>query len=283
YSSEFRYRNPLVEGDTLVVGVSQSGETADTIAGLHEAKSKFLKVISFVNNMNSTMARESDAIINLMAGVEIGVASTKAYTAQVLNLLLFSLFLGKAKENIRSDEITNILKCIMDIPHKMQSILDNREPILEIARFLKTYSDTIFLGRTFNYPTCLEGALKLKELSYIHASGYAAGEFKHGPIALVTENLPVIFIIPKSETRHKVLSNLMEVKARRGKIISIVTEGDNEIIELSDFHVPIPDIDENLSPLLAVLPLQLIAYYTALYKGCNVDKPRNLAKSVTVE
>jgi glucosamine--fructose-6-phosphate aminotransferase (isomerizing) len=283
FSSEFRYRNPLVEGDTMVVGISQSGETADTIAGIHEAKSKFLRVISFVNNVNSTMARESDGIIDLLAGPEIGVASTKAYTAQLVNLFLFSLYLGKNNGNLPEEELQQNIKQLMTVPDKIESILNNIDPIIKVAEFLKNHTDTIFLGRTFNYPTSLEGALKLKEISYIHASAYAAGEFKHGPIALVTENMPVIITVPNSDIRPKILSNLMEVKARMGKIITIVTEGDEEIIELSDFHIPIPDIEESLSPLLAVIPLQLLAYYTALFKGCNVDKPRNLAKSVTVE
>lgn len=283
YSSEFRYRNPLVEGDTLVIGISQSGETADTIAGIHDAKSKFIKVISLVNNVNSTMARESDAIISLMAGPEIGVASTKAYTAQIINLFLFSLYLGKLKGKLSDNDLKLQLESVKDLPEKIQCILENSGPVKQIAEFLKGQSDTIFLGRTYNYPTCLEGALKLKEISYIHASGYAAGEFKHGPIALVTENLPVIFIVPTSEIRTKIISNLMEVKARKGKIISIITEGDDEVIALSDFHISLPYIPEELSPLLTVIPLQLIAYYTALFKGCNVDKPRNLAKSVTVE
>ncbi|MDH4263465.1 MAG: glutamine--fructose-6-phosphate transaminase (isomerizing) [Spirochaetia bacterium] len=283
FSSEFRYRNPLVEGDTMVVGISQSGETADTIAGIHEAKSKFLRVISFVNNVNSSMARESDGIIDLLAGPEIGVASTKAYTAQLVNLFLFSLYLGRLNGNLSETELERNLKELMTIPEKIEKILNNIDPIIKIAEFLKDQKDTIFLGRTFNYPTSLEGSLKLKEISYIHASAYAAGEFKHGPIALVSENLPVILTVPNSEIRPKILSNLMEVKARLGKIITIVTEGDQEIIDLSDYHITIPDIEESLSPLLAIIPLQLLAYYTALFKGCNVDKPRNLAKSVTVE
>jgi len=283
FSSEFRYRNPLVEGDTLVVGISQSGETADTIAGIHEAKSKFLRVISFVNNVNSTMARESDAIIDLLAGPEIGVASTKAYTAQIVNLFLFSLYLGSINGNLSEKELQENLAQLMSIPDKMESILENIDQVLAVAEFLKNQTDTIFLGRTYNYPTSLEGALKLKEISYIHASAYAAGEFKHGPIALVSENLPVIITVPESDIRPKILSNLMEVKARLGKIITIVTEGDAEIIGLSDYHISIPEVDEPLTPLLTIVPLQLLAYYTALFKGCNVDKPRNLAKSVTVE
>ncbi|MES0490945.1 MAG: glutamine--fructose-6-phosphate transaminase (isomerizing) [Leptospirales bacterium] len=283
YSSEFRYRNPVIDGDTLVIGISQSGETADTIAGIHEAKSKFLKVISFLNNPKSTMARESDGTIHLFAGPEIGVASTKAYTAELVNLALFSLYLGKIKGVVSKEEQDSLIKEIQQIPEMIESVLHNDESIKVIAEYLKPHHDAVFLGRTFNYPTALEGALKLKEISYIHASGYAAGEFKHGPIALVTENMPVIVIAPQSEIRNKVISNLLEVKARKGKIISIISEGDTEIMEHSDYYVEIPKISESLSPILAVIPLQLIAYYTALYRGCNVDKPRNLAKSVTVE
>ncbi len=283
FSSEFRYRNPVMGGDTLVVGISQSGETADTIAGIHEAKSKFLKVLSFLNNMNSTMARESDGVINLHAGPEIGVASTKAYTAQLISLYLFSLFLARVKGAMTTQQIEPLLNEAHTLPEKMELILNNIEPIQKIANFLTDKHDAIFLGRTYNYPTALEGALKLKEISYIHASGYAAGEFKHGPIALVAEEVPVIVIVPDSEIRTKILSNLLEVKARRGTIISIITEGDQEIIDLSDYYIEIPKADESISPILAVLPLQLLAYYTALYRGCNVDKPRNLAKSVTVE
>lgn len=283
FSSEFRYRNPVMGGDTLVVGISQSGETADTIAGIHEAKSKFLKVLSFLNNMNSTMSRESDGVINLQAGPEIGVASTKAYTAQLINLYLFSLYLAKIKGVMTQESLDPLVADIMTLPAKMKATLENVEPIQKIANFLKDFSNAIFLGRTYNYPTALEGALKLKEISYIHASGYAAGEFKHGPIALVAEDVPVIVIVPDSDIRTKVLSNLLEVKARKGIIISIITEGDQEIIDLSDYYIEIPKVEEPISPMLAVLPLQLLAYYTALYRGCNVDKPRNLAKSVTVE
>lgn len=283
FSSEFRYRNPVLDGDTLVIGISQSGETADTIAGIHESKAKFLKVISFLNNMNSTMARESDGVVHLMAGPEVGVASTKAYTAQLINLYLFSIYLGKIKGTLTSRQSSEMLNKLHDIPEKMTKVLNNIEPIKKIAEFLKDHSDTIFLGRTYNYPSALEGALKLKEISYIHASGYAAGEFKHGPIALVSEKMPVIVIVPKSEIRTKILSNLLEVKARKGTIISILTEGDQEIMDISDYYIEIPKVDEAISPLLTILPLQLIAYYTALYRGCNVDKPRNLAKSVTVE
>ncbi len=283
YSSEFRYRNPVVAGDSMVIAISQSGETADTLASLHEAKSKFIKVLSFVNNMNSTMARESDAVIDLLAGPEIGVASTKAYTAELLNLFLFALYLSSIKWILPKEERIQFLDEIYTIPEKMRSILKNHERLKEIGAYLNTVNDTIFLGRTYNFPTALEGALKLKEISYIHASGYAGGEFKHGPIALVSEKVPVIAIVPQSEIRTKMISNIQEVKARNGKIISIITEGDQEVKDLSDYYFEIPPVAEPLSPLLTILPLQLISYYTALYRGCDVDQPRNLAKSVTVE
>ncbi len=283
YSSEFRYRNPVLEGDTLVMGISQSGETADTVAGLHGAKAKFLKVLSFLNNEHSTMAFESDAVVSLFAGPEIGVASTKAYLAELVNLFLFSLYVGSLKWTITRAEMKKKVDEIKALPDKVAEILENVEKIQEIAQHLKDVSDAIFLGRSFNYPTALEGALKLKEISYIHSSGYAAGEFKHGPIALVSQEVPVIVVVPHGSIRPKMISNLLEVKARKGKIISVITKGDKEVMDLSDFTIEIPAVPEYLSPMVTVIPLQLIAYYTAIYRNCDVDKPRNLAKSVTVE
>ena len=283
FSSEFRYRNPVIAGNSLVIGISQSGETADTLAGLHGAKAKFMKVLSFINNINSTMARESDAVVYLLAGPEIGVASTKAYIAELSNLYLFSLYLAKARNSIEDSVLKSMIEDFRVLPEKIEAVFKYIEKIKEIALYLKDVSDAIFLGRLFNYPTALEGALKLKEISYIHSSGYAAGEFKHGPIALISENVPTIVIIPDGSSRTKMLSNLMEVKARKGKIISIITEGDTEVQKLSDYYVEIPVVPEYLTPLIAVIPLQLIAYYTSIYRGCDVDKPRNLAKSVTVE
>ncbi|MDH5717066.1 MAG: glutamine--fructose-6-phosphate transaminase (isomerizing) [Spirochaetia bacterium] len=283
FSSEFRYRNPVAGGDTLVIGISQSGETADTLAGLHEAKAKFLKVLSFVNNKNSSISRESDSIIDLMAGPEIGVASTKAYTAELVSLFLFSLYMSSIRWAMPKEEKFKLINELKTLPEKIEQILQKLEPIQEIANYLKNVSNTLYLGRTFNYATALEGALKLKEISYIHASGYAGGEFKHGPIALISEEVPSIVIVPEGEIRKKTISNLLEVKARKGKIISIITENDKEVKDISDFYVEIPKICEPLSPILTVIPLQLIAYYTAVYRGCDVDKPRNLAKSVTVE
>ncbi|MDH5720453.1 MAG: glutamine--fructose-6-phosphate transaminase (isomerizing) [Spirochaetia bacterium] len=283
FSSEFRYRNPVIGGDTLVVGISQSGETADTLAGIHEAKAKFLKVLSFVNNNNSSIARESNAVIDLMAGPEIGVASTKAYTSEVLSLFLFSIYMSAIRWVLPKEEKKQLLDEIKSLPSQIASILKNLEPIQEISNYLKDVSSALFLGRTYNYASALEGALKLKEISYIHASGYAGGEFKHGPIALISEEVPSIVIVPQGEIRKKTISNLLEVRARKGKIISIITKGDDEVKDISDFFVEIPELSEPLSPLLTAIPMQLIAYFTAVYRGCDVDKPRNLAKSVTVE
>lgn len=282
-SSEFRYRNPVVEGDTLIIGISQSGETADTLASILEAKAKFIKVVSLVNNVNSTIARESDSYIRTDAGPEIGVASTKAFTAQVINLLLFSLYVARLKWIISDEELRILLDEIRMLPAKMERILA-QAPLLETwaADFTKT-KDFVFLGRTYNQPVALEGALKLKEVSYIHASGYAGGEFKHGPIALITNEVPVVCLATKSEIYSKMLSNIQEIKARNGIIISIVTEGDKEAKELSDYCFEVPDCPEVLSPILNVLPLQLLAYYSAVARGCPPDQPRNLAKSVTVE
>ncbi|MBX7059800.1 MAG: glutamine--fructose-6-phosphate transaminase (isomerizing) [Leptospirales bacterium] len=282
-SSEFRYRNPIAEGDTQVLAISQSGETADTIAGIYEAKSKFLKVLSFVNNANSTIARESDSFIQLMAGPEIGVASTKAYTAQLMHLLLYAIYISGVKWMLDRSDRMALIEEIRSLPDKMDRILERADEIKQWASDFRETRDFIFLGRSWNYPTALEGALKLKEISYIHASGYAGGEFKHGPIALITEEVPVVCIAPKSDIFDKMISNIEEVKARKGKIISIYTEGDEKTPKLSDYSFAIPECSELLSPLLAVVPLQLLAYYVAVDRGCEPDQPRNLAKSVTVE
>ena len=282
-SSEFRYRNPVAEGDTLVMAISQSGETADTIAGIFEAKAKFCRVLSFVNNVNSTISRESDSYLDLLAGVEIGVASTKAYTAQLISLLLYSLFLGGIKWIASKEDRTVIFEEIRKLPEKMERILDRADEIKMWAEDFKDTKDFIFLGRSYNHPTALEGALKLKEISYIHASGYAGGEFKHGPIALITDQVPVVCLAPQTEIFDKMLSNIEEVRARKGKIISIYTEGDKKTPELSDYSFSIPECPDYLSPILAVIPLQLLAYYVAIIKGAEPDQPRNLAKSVTVE
>ena len=282
-SSEFRYRNPIAEGDTLVVAISQSGETADTIAGIHEAKAKFCKVLSFINNTSSTIARESDAFLNLMAGPEIGVASTKAYTAQLLTLLIFSQFLAGIKWLSSKEERQATFAEIRRLPDMMEQILERADTLKQWAGDFAETRDFVFLGRYFNHATALEGALKLKEISYIHASGYAGGEFKHGPIALITDEVPVVCIAPQTEIYEKMVSNIEEVRARKGKIISIHTEGDEKVKALSDYSFAIPKCSDYLTPILAVLPLQLLAYHVAVVRGCEPDQPRNLAKSVTVE
>ena len=282
-SSEFRYRNPIAEGDTMVIGISQSGETADTLAGILEAKAKFCRVVSFVNRVDSTIARDSDAFIDLMAGPEIGVASTKAYTAQLLNLLFFSLYLSGIRWITQKEEREHIFEEIRKLPTKVESILSRADEIRAWAKEYATARDFIFLGRFYNHPTALEGALKLKEISYIHASGYAGGEFKHGPIALIDENIPAVCIAPQTDVYEKMVSNIQEVKARKGKIIAICTEGNTEIPALADHCFQIPAVPDFLTPILTVIPLQLLAYYAAIERGCEPDQPRNLAKSVTVE
>jgi len=282
-SSEFRYRNPVISGETLVMAISQSGETADTIAGVREAKLAFIRVLSLVNVMGSAIARESDDVIYIHAGPEIGVASTKAYTSQLIALHLFSLYFSKLRWLIQEDELKVKLREIKLIPKKMQKILEKDNEIMEIAKKFYSARNFIFLGRGVNYPSALEGALKLKEISYIHATGYPAGEMKHGPIALIDEHLPVVCISPKSGVYEKMLGNMEEVKARRGKVIAIATEGDKKVQEVADEVFYIPECPESLSPILVALPLQLLAYHIAVLRGLDVDKPRNLAKSVTVE
>ena len=282
-SSEFRYRNPIAEGDTLVMAISQSGETADTLAGVHEAKAKFCRVLSLVNRTESTIAHESDAHIDLMAGPEIGVASTKAYTAQIMHLLFFSLMMSGVRWLTEKEDRQGMFQEIRMIPAKIEAILEKADEIKEMAKQFRTTKDFVFLGRHFNHPTALEGALKLKEVSYIHASGYAGSEFKHGPIALITDEVPVVCLAPKTEIYEKMVSNIEEVRSRKGKILSIVTEGDETVPAMSDFCFTIPDCPDYLTPILSVIPLQLLAYYVALERGCEPDQPRNLAKSVTVE
>ncbi len=282
-SSEFRYRNPILVGDTLVMAISQSGETADTLAGIREAKAKFTKVWSFVNVPNSTIAKESDCAINMLAGPEIGVASTKAYTAQLMNLFLFTLYVARLKYSMTDEQVRAFVLELKEIPGKIRDILKQSGKIKTLAKEYSNSPLMIFLGRGINYPSALEGALKLKEISYMHAIGYPAGEFKHGPIALVDEKVGVVCVIPDGELFEKMISNVHEVKARKGKIIAIATEGDKRAEDIADSIVTIPKSPEILTPLLTVIPLQLLAYYIALEKGCDVDKPRNLAKSVTVE
>jgi glucosamine--fructose-6-phosphate aminotransferase (isomerizing) len=282
-SSEFRYRNPIMDGEPLVMAITQSGETADTLAGLREAKAKFLKILSLVNVRGSTIARESDSSIHLEAGPEIGVASTKAFTSQIFQLYLLSLYLSKLKWTMDESEIKKQVKEIKKLPQKMNKILEKEEEIRKIAKKFKDAKDFMFIGRGINYPTALEGALKLKEISYIHATGYPAGEMKHGPIALISEGSPVVAIATKSSVYDKMLSNIEELKSRKAEVIVIGTDGDEIIKNLGSDVFYIPDCQENISPILTIIPLQLFAYYIAVLNGRDVDRPRNLAKSVTVE
>ncbi len=282
-SSEFRYRDAVLDGDTVVMAISQSGETADTIAGLREAKAKFLKVLSLVNVSQSSIHRESDGAIAILAGPEIGVASTKAYTCEILNLYFLSLYLGVLKGFVTIRELKKHFTEIRKITGQIDAILDLDRRIKKIAENFYNSRDFLFLGRGLNYATALEGALKLKEISYIHATGYAAGEMKHGPIALIDEKMPVVCVNPKSSVYEKMYNNIEEVVARDGMPISIVTKGDKKTKSISKYSIEIPECTEYISPILSVIPLQLLAYHIATLKGLDVDRPRNLAKSVTVE
>jgi glutamine---fructose-6-phosphate transaminase (isomerizing) len=282
-SSEFRYRQMINSGNEVVVALSQSGETADTLACLREAKSKFFKVMAFVNSKNSSMVRESDAVIYTHAGQEVGVASTKNYIAQLTCLYLFSIHLSLAKQTLSVEDANNMVLSLKKIPEYIDKILMQADKIAKIAGKYYMSNAFLFLGRGINYPSALEGALKLKEISYIHATGYPAGEMKHGPIALIDSKLPVVCICPKAETYDKMVSNIEEVKARKGKTIIIATEGDTYIEKFADDIIYIPEVPEDLSPLLVSVPLQLLAYFIAIKLDCDVDQPRNLAKSVTVE
>jgi len=283
YSSEFRYRDPVIDRDTLMIAVSQSGETADTLAGVRMAKESGLEILSIINVVDSTIARESDYVIYINAGPEIGVASTKAYTAQILIFALLALELAVLKGFITDEDAIGYATELKLLPEKMERVLSQGGKIQKMAAKYYNYNNFMFLGRGINFPTALEGALKLKEISYIHAVGYAAGEMKHGPIALVDENLPIVMINPKTSVYEKTLSNMMEVKAREGRVIAVITEGDKEIEKLAEATLSIPPTKEIFTPILSVIPLQLLAYHIAVLRGCDVDKPRNLAKSVTVE
>jgi glutamine---fructose-6-phosphate transaminase (isomerizing) len=283
YASEFRYRDPVIYPDDVAWFISQSGETADTLAALRLVKSKGATALGIVNVVGSTIARESDAGVYIHAGPEIGVASTKAFTSQLVVLALITLLIGRRNGNISLEQGKEIAQELVKLPEKVREILKLNDFIEEIAERLKEHRNFLYLGRGYNYPVALEGALKLKEISYIHAEGYPAAEMKHGPIALIDENMPVVFIAPKDSIYEKVLSNIEEVKARKGKVISIITERDDKILRVSDFVIQIPQTIEMLMPILTVIPLQLLAYHIAVKRGCDVDQPRNLAKSVTVE
>ncbi len=282
YASEFRYRNPVVDEKTLVIAISQSGETADTLAAIHEAKLRGARTLGLVNVVGSTIAREVDGGLYLRAGPEVGVASTKAFTSQVAALTLVTLRLARLR-NLGIMQGQAIIEALRKIPMQIRQILDRASEIEAIVNHFEGSNNALYLGRGVNFPVALEGALKLKEISYIHAEGYPAAEMKHGPIALIDENMPVVFIAPKDMVYGKIVSNIEEVKARGGRVIAIVNEKDAEMTRLTDFCFVIPTTLNVLTPLLTVIPLQLLSYYVAVRRGCNVDQPRNLAKSVTVE
>ena len=283
YSSEFRYRNPVIHKNDLVIAISQSGETADTLAAVELAKSQGAFIFGICNVVGASIPRLTHSGCYTHAGPEIGVASTKAFTAQVTVLTMLALLMGKERATITEPFYK---KCVMElaaIPAKIKRILDQNESISQFAKTFTYAQNFIYLGRGYNFPVALEGALKLKEISYIHAEGYPAAEMKHGPIALISQEMPVVVIAPNVGIYDKVVSNIQEIKARKGRIISIVTEGDEVVKALSDYTISIPETEECLVPLLAAVPLQLMAYHIAVVKGCDVDQPRNLAKSVTVE
>ncbi len=282
YASEFRYRNPVINKNDIVFAISQSGETADTLAAIKEAKQKGATCCGIVNAVGSSIARETEAGIYIHAGPEIGVASTKAFTSQLCAFMLIALYLGRMR-NLSQTEGMAIAKAMTEIPAQIEEILQNSDQIKAIAKKYSSSKNYIYLGRGYNYPVALEGALKLKEISYIHAEGYPSAEMKHGPIALIDENMPVVFIATQDEIYNKVKSNIEEVRARKGKIIAIANHGDKEIEDITDDVIYIPKTLPMLMPVLSVIPLQLLAYYTAVELGRNVDRPRNLAKSVTVE
>jgi glucosamine--fructose-6-phosphate aminotransferase (isomerizing) len=282
YASEFRYRNPIVDEGTLVLVISQSGETADTLAAMREAQRKGARALGIVNVVGSTIARESNGGVYIHAGPEIGVASTKAFTCQVTVLALLTLALGRQRAMSREAGIA-LVRDLMELPDKVQRIVEGSDGVRKIAEQYRHHNNFLYLGRGCQHPVALEGALKLKEISYIHAEGYPAAEMKHGPIALIDENMPVVFICTRDSAYDKVISNMMEVRARKGRIVAIATEGDTEIADRADHVLYVPKSDACLQPILSVVPLQLLAYHIAVLRGCDVDQPRNLAKSVTVE
>lgn len=284
YASEFRYRNPIITDKDVVIAISQSGETADTMAALKLAKEKGAFIYGICNVVDSSIARITDAGSYTHAGPEIGVASTKAFTAQLTILTLIAFKLGKHNGNLGNAEFMSLIAELDAIPKRIEEVLNaTHEQVQEIAKDFVETTNFLYLGRGYNYPAALEGALKLKEISYIHAEGYPAAEMKHGPIALIDENMPIVIIAPKKGHYDKIVSNVQEIKARKGKIIAVVNKGDRQVSEMSDYVIEIPETSECFSPIVASVPLQLLAYYIAVYRGANVDQPRNLAKSVTVE
>ncbi|OQP52112.1 glutamine--fructose-6-phosphate aminotransferase [Niastella yeongjuensis] len=283
YASEFRYRNPIVNKGDVIIAVSQSGETADTLVAIEKAKEQGALIFGIVNVVGSSIARVSQAGAYTHAGPEIGVASTKAFTAQLAVLTIIALKLGYEKGTLDNKRFLHLMNELQDIPEKIPAALNQAEHVKQLAYKYKDARDFLYLGRGYNFPIALEGALKLKEISYIHAEGYPAAEMKHGPIALVDENLPVVFIATKDSYHEKIISNIQEIKARKGKVIAVITEGDDVIAKMADDVIEVPAADELVAPMLSVIPMQLLAYYIGVAKGLDVDKPRNLAKSVTVE
>ncbi len=282
YASEFRYRNPVVQDNTLVIAISQSGETADTLAAMREARRRGAKAMGIVNVVGSSIARETDFGIYLHAGPEIGVASTKAFTSQVVALTLFTVLMARLRD-LSILQGREIIAALERLPAQVEAVLELDDALRELARQYKDAGNFLYLGRGYNFPTALEGALKLKEISYIHAEGYPAAEMKHGPIALIDDRMPVVVLAPQDSVYSKVVSNVEEVRARGGRVIAVLTEGDTELADKVDHIIPIPETIDMLTPILASVPLQLLAYHIAVMRGCHVDQPRNLAKSVTVE
>jgi glutamine---fructose-6-phosphate transaminase (isomerizing) len=283
YASEFRYRDPIINKDDLVIAISQSGETADTLAAVRKVKEYGATILGICNVAGSSLSRETDAGVYTHAGIEIGVASTKAFTSQITVLTMMALLLGNKRKTISIEDYRMLIHEMIQIPAKIQEILKEEEKIKKIAAVYKDVTNALYMARGIHFPVALEGALKLKEISYIHAEGYPAAEMKHGPIALIDEKMPIIAIAPSDKSYEKMMSNIQEVKARKGKVIAVVTRGDKEVRKMADHVIEIPPCHEAVSPLLAVIPLQVLAYHIAVMRGCNVDQPRNLAKSVTVE
>ena len=283
YSSEFRYRKPVINKDDVVIAISQSGETADTLAAIQLAKSKGAFIFSICNVVGASIPRVSDSGCYTHVGPEIGVASTKAFTAQVVALTMLALCIGREKGTMSGDQYLRIVRELGQIPDKIERVLGQNKRIADFAKTFTYAQNFIYLGRGYNFPVAMEGALKLKEISYIHAEGYPAAEMKHGPIALISQEMPVVVVAPHCGTYEKVVSNIQEIKARKGRVIAVVTEGDELVSKIADYIIEVPQTEECLTPLLTVIPLQLLAYHIAVVKGCDVDQPRNLAKSVTVE
>jgi glucosamine--fructose-6-phosphate aminotransferase (isomerizing) len=282
-ASEFRYRDPIVDDKTLIVLISQSGETADTLAAMREGKKKGAKLLCICNVVESSLARDCDHVLYTHAGPEIGVASTKAFTSQIIAIFLLSFYFGRKKNQLSDERASDLFSNLVKLPHLVEKVLELEPEIKAVAEKFVDARDFLYLGRGINYPIALEGALKLKEISYIHAEGYPAGEMKHGPIALIDEDMPVFTLVPGDSVYDKIVSNIEQVKARKGSVIAVAIEGDMEIAKKADHVIYIPDTDPVLMPIVMVVPLQLFAYHVAVFKGTDVDQPRNLAKSVTVE